>query len=187
MATFTKNFVEATPNTPILSSAWNENIGAAQERLQNHDHTEVGDNGPKIGISGLAGDVMAKFDEMQNSINTLTAKIEALEAQLAAVVVSPTPIITGFHYIMLMSTREDKPFVRPGSPVEIEGENFDTTTENNVVLFYDGKSILLEGTVTKAEMSKLKVTVPQKAKTGKVIVIVNGKTAISTSSMVIAP
>jgi hypothetical protein len=78
MATFTKDYKEATANTPILSSAWNDNIYATQERFQYHDHAEGGDNGPQIGRSGLKAEVTDVLD----SVAEYEGKIADLETQV---------------------------------------------------------------------------------------------------------
>jgi len=80
MATFTKNYVEANANTPILSSAWNENVYSSQERFQKHDHTQVGDSGPKIGLGGLSTEVT----DILTSAEGYEARIADLESQIAA-------------------------------------------------------------------------------------------------------
>ncbi|MGD2088510.1 MAG: hypothetical protein PVH61_20200 [Candidatus Aminicenantes bacterium] len=79
MATFTKNYVEATPNTPILSSAWNENVYSTQERFQHHEHDGSGENGPQIGLSGLKTEVT----DILTSSAGYEARITDLEAQIA--------------------------------------------------------------------------------------------------------
>ncbi len=79
MATFTKNYVEATPNTPILSSAWNENIDAGKQRFQGHEHNGDVDNGPQIGLSGLQTEVT----DILTSAAGYEARIAELEARIA--------------------------------------------------------------------------------------------------------
>ena len=65
MATFTKNYIDATPNTPILSTAWNDNIAATKERFNSHDHNngdgESEESGQKIRLNGLADEVKNEF------------------------------------------------------------------------------------------------------------------------------
>lgn len=61
MATFAKTYIEAAPNTPILSSAWNENIDATKERFETHDHSGSGESGQQIRLNGLADEVKNEF------------------------------------------------------------------------------------------------------------------------------
>jgi hypothetical protein len=174
------DYKTATPNTPILSSAWNDNIIATKERIQNHNHTG-GEFGEKITLDGLVDtikDTITAAGGYETRIADLEAQVAALTSQVAAITVSEAPAITGFLYTPPVST---------GNPVIIQGENFDATTkENNIVMFFNGKAIEAVGVVTAATVSELTVTVPTGAKSGRVIVIVNGKVAISTSSIVIA-
>jgi hypothetical protein len=181
MATFTNNYETATANTPILSSAWNDNIEATKERFQKHDHNDEVDSGPQIGRSGLKAEVTDVLDSAagyEARITELETQVADLTAQVAAITVSEAPVITGFDYT---------PPANTGNPVVIQGENFDTTMENNVVMFFNGMAIETVGDVTAAAESELTVTVPSGAQTGRVIVIVNGKVAISEDSIVIAP
>jgi hypothetical protein len=182
MAEFEKSYSRAQANQPILSSAWNQNIEATRDRFRKHNHTGKGEddeNGPKITLDGLADtirDTITAAGGYEARIAELKNKVEALTIQVAAITVSEAPIINGF----------DPQPADTRNPVVIQGENFDTTMENNVVLFYNGKAIEAVGDVTAATGSELTVKVPTGAKPGRVIVIVNGKVAISTLSMVIA-
>ena len=65
-----------------------------------------------------------------------------------------------------------------GSTISIYGNNFSSTTNNNIVIFSNNKY----ATVTYADTTRLDVTVPQWTQSGPITVNANGQTATSASS-----
>lgn len=81
MAPFTKDYVPASPNTPILASSWNSNNEANQQRFQLHEHNGIGENGPKIGTTGLDTNVnarLAKITDLEDAITEMKKKVDKL-------------------------------------------------------------------------------------------------------------
>ena len=70
-----------------------------------------------------------------------------------------------------------------GSSITISGENFSADITENTVLFSDD----IEATITEASRNSLTVTVPNNAKTGKVTVITNDKSANSEDEFIVIP
>lgn len=65
-----------------------------------------------------------------------------------------------------------------GSTISINGNNFNSTAVNNIVIFSGNK----QASVTYADTTRLDVTVPQWAQSGPITVNANGQTATSASS-----
>lgn len=166
MATFTKNYVEATPNTPILSSAWNENVYSSQERFQKHDHTEVGDNGPKIGRAGLDTEVTDLLDQ----IAALETTVTNLQNSIGGILEQPIiDRITDTSDANIMGGNI-------GDTIKIHGSNFYSPL---TVRF---KSIVVPEpqVVVAPDHNSITVTIPSNVDTGSQFISVSvGASAIS--------
>ena len=68
----------------------------------------------------------------------------------------------------------------PGETVTVSGEHFNASPSGNAVKF-NGEA----GVVTQATTTQLQVTVPASATTGKISVIVNGKTVVSANDFTV--
>lgn len=86
--------------------------------------------------------------------------------------VPPPPAITGFNPITATE----------GQDVTIDGSNFDTNAAGNTVQF-NGTA----ATVVTASANQLLVKVPAGATTGKLTVIANGQTSLSTDTFTVRP
>jgi hypothetical protein len=162
-----KSYSPAEANAPILSSAWNKNIEANEDRFTNHDHTSTDEHdGRKIGLNALDDDVQNKLNEYDN----LLTRLEELESRVENLEqggLNNTPKVTGVS----------KTSVFRNEKITIYGENFDPEPSNNAVIFKgrggETEAFGEEGST----VNQLIVTVPEDAKTGIIIVKVNGQPA----------
>lgn len=90
----------------------------------------------------------------------------------------PTPVINSFSPTSGLPTTDDA----PGTTITISGENFSPTISENKLQFNSVPS-----TIVSATKNELVTTVPSGSTTGKLTIIINDKSGISTDQFMVIP
>ncbi|RFZ92089.1 hypothetical protein D0C36_11630 [Mucilaginibacter conchicola] len=164
--------------TPVADKPTVENISPTKGRA-----------GDEIAITGVnysttAADNVVMFNGKVAEVVSATATKLTVKAPQGgstgtiSVKVKNSETVTGptFTYLQAATFTSFAPAsAKAGETVTITGTNFSTVVAENVVKFAGAQNTTVAATVTEATATQLKVTVPQTAATGKIIVnVLNG-------------
>ena len=174
----TKPKSEVKDPTPVADKPTIENISPTKGRA-----------GDEVAISGVnysttAADNLVQFNGKTAEVISATATKLTVKAPVGGttgavtVKVKNSDVATGpaFTYIQAATFVSFSPAsAKIGETVTITGTNFSTEKTENVVKFSGPTGTLVTATVTEATATQLKVTVPQSAITGRIILnVLNG-------------